>query len=567
MYSPSNIKVADGAHEDPTVTSLYFDNPDFLLYNDKVAKSEDVSSLRIRWFGQLDDKPELTLEKKIIRKGDASEELRLPIKQKYMTPFIHGEYHMEKAVQKLRERKGGDDDAASSLESNAENIQQFIKEHALQPIVRANYTRTAFQIPGEDRIRVSIDTNLVMIREDALDGDRPCRDPESWHRAEIDDARLTYPFASIRKGEITRFPYSVLEIKVRDGPRRKPIEWVEELMSSHLVKEATRFSKFVHGVAALFEDHVNIFPFWMSLMETDIRKDPDDAFREEQEKKARHAADEVAVGSLLGGSGAAKPSFHPATSSPVGKAVKSSVLTGMGRSVSMSVGTPSKTPKDHTADARDSDDEGPQVEREDDEPSGLRAFLPAFSTSKYARAKRQQAHLPPGVSKPTAWIKDAGPVRVEPKVWLANQRTFVKWEHISVLLATLALALYNGAEGSMGRALGISYTCIAAFAAAWGWWTFQVRSRMIERRSGKDFDMIAGPVVVCVSLMVALMLNIGLQVSVTGPRDTDKLTRRSSSRAAKRRGTVHSRCTGSCSGPQKVRAAILVDMNEHQYYS
>lgn len=36
---------------------------------------------------------------------------------------------------------------------------------------------------------------------------------------------------------------------------------------------------------------------------------------------------------------------------------------------------------------------------------------------------------------------------------------------------------------------------------------------MIEARSGKDFDNIYGPIVVCLALIIALCINFGLQVS------------------------------------------------------
>ena len=80
-------------------------------------------------------------------------------------------------------------------------------------------------------------------------------------------------------------------------------------MNSHLVKEAPRFSKFVHGVSALFEDYVNVFPFWLSQVETDIRRDPQQAFEEEQERKAKQAEEEFVVGSLFGSK--ASPSRMP----------------------------------------------------------------------------------------------------------------------------------------------------------------------------------------------------------------------------------------------------------------
>ena len=83
-----------------------------------------------------------------------------------------------------------------------------------------------------------------------------------------------------------------------------------------------------------------------------------------------------------------------------------------------------------------------------------------------------------------------------------------------MLLASLSLGLYNaaGESNNVARGLAVAYTLVAVFAGAWGWWMFIVRSRMIEQRSGKDFDNAAGPVVVCVGLILALCLNFSFMV-------------------------------------------------------
>jgi hypothetical protein len=38
------------------------------------------------------------------------------------------------------------------------------------------------------------------------------------------------------------------------------------------------------------------------------------------------------------------------------------------------------------------------------------------------------------------------------------------------------------------------------------------RSKLIRERSGKDFDGLTGPLVVCIGLAVALCLNFGFKV-------------------------------------------------------
>ena len=522
VYNPQPSKIAEASQSDPTITSLYFDNSSFSLYMQKVDRASDVSSLRLRWFGQLRDKPEIMFEKKTIREGGDSEEIRFPIKDKYVRPFMKGEYQMEKSVSKLQARQDiGPDDVEQFL-NNVEEIKRFIQENKLQPVVRANYTRSAFQVPGDDMIRISLDTDLAFIREDALDPQDSCRDPEEWHRSDIDETGMEYPFTGITKSQVSRFPFALLEIKVRDGARRRTNEWVADLMSSHLVKEAPKFSKFVHGVAQLFEDHVNSFPFWLSEVETDIRKDPETAFEEEQDKKAKKAEDEFAVGSLIGAK--SSPVFKPAKGSPVGRSYLAHKDITVPEYESKTFNSSksdsrSKSSVDEDVVGNDSDDDVPQANREQSEASsGLRALFPSLSTSKYARARRQgRVKLPPGVRHPGPLIKDSGPVKVEPKVWLANQRTFIKWQQVSVLLASLSLGLYNaaGESNDVARSLAIVYTLIAVFAGAWGWWIYVVRSRMIQERSGKDFDNIVGPVVVCIALIIALCLNFAFKVRST----------------------------------------------------
>jgi SPX domain protein involved in polyphosphate accumulation len=246
VYNPQSSKVAEGHQRDPTITSIYFDNSNFSLYTDKVNSKPDAASLRLRWYGQLNEKPEIMFEKKVIKEGDSAEEVRFPIKAKYVQAFLDDKYHMEKSIEKMEYRPNKNQKDVDNFKRAVTEIQGFVKQQKLQPVLRANYTRTAFQIPGDDRIRISLDTNLALIREDALDLDRPCRDPEDWHRRDIDNGNMEFPFKAIKKGEIHKFPYALLEIKVKG---LKKHEWIDDLTNSHLVKESPRFSKFVQGAA------------------------------------------------------------------------------------------------------------------------------------------------------------------------------------------------------------------------------------------------------------------------------------------------------------------------------
>ena len=529
LYTPSTVKEMDGSQRDPSITVLYFDSPTFTLYTGKLERGRGASSLRLWWFDRLIDNTELTLEKKTLREGDDSDKVKTKIKDKYVMPFLRGEYKMEKQVRRLRAQKGDDCLEAKELESHVAEIQDFIRQSELQPMLRANYTRTAFQIPGQDRVRISIDTNLTLVREDRLDLDRPCRDPDEWHRKDIDDRSGEEPYSQISRGEKSELPYALMEIKVLQGLKRKRIEWIEDLMTSHLVKEAPRFSKFLHGVASLFEDHVNSFPFWMSLMDTDIRRDPQKAFQEEQDKKAKEAEDEFVVGNLLGSLPTANSSrFKPAVSSPVARMEQGgggSRQTGADPSSNVAEGIHNEEEQASHLQSEEGD-RGSKAAR-------LRDLLPTFSTSRYARSKQSRSQLPPGIKKPDSFLKDMGEIKVEPKVWLAKQRsvnslssllvpstaanprprTFIKYQHVSVLLAVVALGLFNaaGPHNNVVSVLAVVYTAIAIFIAIWGWSMYTLRAHMIEQRSGKDFDNVAGPIIISLALIVALCLNFGFK--------------------------------------------------------
>jgi uncharacterized membrane protein YidH (DUF202 family) len=147
----------------------------------------------------------------------------------------------------------------------------------------------------------------------------------------------------------------------------------------------------------------------------------------------------------------------------------------------------------------------------------MSSVFPSFSLSRYAQARRERdVQLPPGVTKPTQLIKDSGPLQVEPKVWLANERTFLKWGHICVLMGTLSVALANAAyksNNTIAKAFSFIYLAVAVFAGGWGIYMHRVRRTMIKERSGKDFDNWIGPAIISIALISLLIVNFVLKVS------------------------------------------------------
>jgi hypothetical protein len=84
-----------------------------------------------------------------------------------------------------------------------------------------------------------------------------------------------------------------------------------------------------------------------------------------------------------------------------------------------------------------------------------------------------------------------------------------------VLLGGLAVSLYSAGGGSgnvLAQTMGAVFLGVAVFAGAWSYWVVVKRREMIMQRSGKDFDFLAGPLVVSVALAVALVVNFGFAV-------------------------------------------------------
>ncbi|KAG6066288.1 hypothetical protein E4U33_005622 [Claviceps sp. LM78 group G4] len=513
VYSDQASKEVDGSHS-PAVTSLYFDSKQFDLYSEKVARQPETASLRLRWYGQLNTRPEIFVEQKASDSQGVSQTHRFTIKDKWVKPFIDGEYGMEKSMQKM-ERQGQPEDKINDFKETVAKIQDFVKQKKLSPVLRANYVRTAFQKPLDDRVRIAIDTDLAFIREDTLDPERPCRNPKDWHREDIDNSSMTYPFRNINQSEVSKFPYAVLDIKLKEDGNRKRPAWIEDLMASHLLHPTPRFSKFVHGVASLFEDHVNNLPFWLSDLETDIRKDPQQAFEQEEQRRAQRADDVQAVGSLIG---TVPNSYKAAQSSPITKSYLADRMSADAKATLSA----SMRRKSGALPGEEEEGESSNAPQDDSLAEGSRrggygtlsSVLPGLSLSKYARAKRARKAqlLPEGVVEPTQWIKNMGELKVEPKVWLANERTFLKWQHIAIVQGTIAMALYSAAGKSLAaEIMGMVYILIAAFAGLWGYYMLNVRRGMILERSGKDFDHMLGPMVISVALMAALVINFVLQ--------------------------------------------------------
>ena len=229
------------------------------------------------WYGPTPtENGQCFLERKVHREkwtGEQSVKERFPIKTKYINPYLVGDYTMDVKFAKLRARGQKSVKDVELMQKLANDVQTSIVGKKMRPTIRAFYRRTAFQLHNDARVRISLDTELALIREDDFGG--RTRAGDNWKR---NDIGIDWPFKQLPAEDITRFPYAVLEVKLQTHHGQEPPAWIVELINSHLVESCPRFSKYIHGVATLLEDKIQILPFWLPQMDQDIRKPPNTDF-------------------------------------------------------------------------------------------------------------------------------------------------------------------------------------------------------------------------------------------------------------------------------------------------
>jgi uncharacterized membrane protein YidH (DUF202 family) len=109
------------------------------------------------------------------------------------------------------------------------------------------------------------------------------------------------------------------------------------------------------------------------------------------------------------------------------------------------------------------------------------------------------------------------PTRVEPKVFFANERTFLSWLNFTVILGGLAVGLLNFGD-SVGRISAALFTFVAMAAMIYALSTFHWRAKSIRVRGQGGFDDRYGPSVLAVALLGAVIVNFVLRIT----RGTEK---------------------------------------------
>lgn len=116
----------------------------------------------------------------------------------------------------------------------------------------------------------------------------------------------------------------------------------------------------------------------------------------------------------------------------------------------------------------------------------------------------------------TAAKRIALPVKVEPKVSFANERTFLSWLHFTVVLGGLAVGLLNFGD-KVGRISAAMFSLVAIAVMVYALWTYHWRANSIRRGGRGPYDDRIGPTVLCVALLCAIIVNFVLRFTTPEP--------------------------------------------------
>lgn len=362
-------------------------------------------------------------------------------------------------------------------ENLVREITQVIVSKQLVPTVRTQCMRTAFQIPFDATVRISLDTNLCMISERGYD----LHDMTIWHRD---------PSWVLQPDEITRFPHAVLEIKLQlSGGDMTPPKWVTELQNSGLLYECHKYSKYVHGCCVLLPEDVRSVPYWV-----------DDASL--RDSIIASGGQRILADSHTGvGPGANEAYSHLL---PFGDVSNDRTETAVGRTASSKAASMGLIgDRAEKAGPNLFNDAG--LDEEEDFLAGTGEDCCSWMFPFCSRSNNYAT----SVVAPTSIQK------IEPKIFLANERTYLHWLHHGVILSTIAsgiLAFSDEAGERWGEVYALILLVVSLGFCVYALHVFLWRTAQIRSRIPARWDDPWGPMMLGAILALILACNFATKL-------------------------------------------------------
>ncbi|KAI9470549.1 MAG: VTC domain-containing protein [Benjaminiella poitrasii] len=535
IYSDNPFQ--DFEQSDQRQTRVYLDTDKFDHYASRLQYDDKDEYIQCYWTG---DAGQIFVERKRLTKTNRGSDVqtdKITLNKDQMKDFLTGNYAPED--DSTQERHAG----SSAGYTAARSMQQFILNKRLGAKLRVSYNHLSFKSPQNSTLLVSLDTEMAFVRED--EGRKRA---EAWYETDSE-----YPFKSLDKSDLYLFPHAVLEIQTTTTDNLPP--WLSELLDLKLVYEIPRFSAYVHGVAHFWSQQLPLLPWWLSQI------DLDDLVTGKREKR-------MIEGSC--GSSVFPRSTEDRSCPKVGYLELQLGIKEDANQISVrppSLGSSSSTggidmSREIRSDPQDSKKEV-VLQVEDTtvvdstshlslastyRPSELRSRLgsKASSTNEQRRdsflsfyndgrnrqsegymlqdlntvnqgdALRKAAVIEMGEEKEEEKKqkkkKKFKPLehRLEPKLFFANERTFIHWLQFSALILTAALTLLNFGD-YISTISGATFFGISLVIALYAFFRYRLRAYKMSTRPDVRYDDLYGPVGLCCLLLGAMVLNFVLR--------------------------------------------------------
>lgn len=258
--STSSDSEKEGVYDSSLSNTVYFDNTQMELYH-KLLETDGMGSseIFIRWYGTSEPKVKVFVTRVQLNVNANGEEIlqsqdQFVIRPYQVLAFIRGDFTVEDYKNELELKKESADFIKDKCKLFAEIQKQFDSKQ-VQPILRAVTDRVTFGVENQHNVIASLDTNISLFKENPSNG-KDCYRENRWFR------NPKYP---LDETETTKFPHGVLKISVLLDDDNIPMipDWLEDIESSGKITLVGGFSKYLHGSALLLNNVVQKVPFWM----------------------------------------------------------------------------------------------------------------------------------------------------------------------------------------------------------------------------------------------------------------------------------------------------------------
>ncbi|CAO3649522.1 unnamed protein product [Mucor hiemalis] len=518
---------------DFAMSNVYFENNAFDVYSGRVTGRENTQSVKCKRYGS-DSNDHIYFDYEEYNKPysqEISSKKKCRVEYKQLIAFYKGEYKISSEGTATSPSEDIDEKEALKLSDEratvsnlfAAETQNMITSSDFAPVIQCDYQRLSFQSPlGQycyPSLSITIDTDISFstLKGDSLQESIFLPDENEANNQEL-------------------FQYAVLEIKFPADSKfdDSSLEWFRSFtQNSNLIHEVPKFSKYLQGVYQLFfsKNQTLQLPEWDKLYQQGISSFTRGSYGLSRSRSLRP---------LLNGKPFRSVIPYSAAGSINNKRSIRKSLQHHPKQLSQ------KETEDHTqkreckpsyrSDSVSSDFTAISIDNHFTNDGGkLNGFRDSKMVLDMDEKPEIKCHQP--VKEPKSSIKfffsrqkneDGNPIqysnqqqkkgkkkdeviKIEPKAFFANERTFISWLQFCALLLTVALNLLNFGD-QVSKVCGGIFLFISMMLALYALFRFQYRAWQLRHpnQTGR-YDDLYGPAILCILVVAALVINFGLR--------------------------------------------------------